>query len=92
MLKIMESLRLHQSNYLITGDELWLHIDNATPYNSQISMAKIDELGFMHVAQPPYSPDIVRGLLPFRAFSREVQQILDEIANAFMAKSVAPKQ
>jgi histone-lysine N-methyltransferase SETMAR len=35
-----------------------LHIDNAKPHNSQLSIQKIKEYGFIRVPQPPYSPDL----------------------------------
>jgi hypothetical protein len=33
-----------------------LHIDNATLHTSKMSTEKIEELGFILVLQPPYSP------------------------------------
>jgi hypothetical protein len=33
-----------------------LHVDNAKPYNSKMSIEKIEQLGFILVPQPPYSP------------------------------------
>jgi hypothetical protein len=33
-----------------------LHIDNAKPHNSEISLSKTDEMGFIRVPQPLYSP------------------------------------
>jgi hypothetical protein len=33
-----------------------LHVDNAKPQTSKMSSEKIEELGFILVPQPPYSP------------------------------------
>jgi hypothetical protein len=35
-----------------------LHIGNATPHTSKMSIEKIEELGFILVLQPPYSPPL----------------------------------
>jgi histone-lysine N-methyltransferase SETMAR len=35
-----------------------LHVDNAKPDTSKMSIQKIEELSFILVPQPPYSPDI----------------------------------
>jgi hypothetical protein len=35
-----------------------LHIDNAKPHTSKMSIEKIEELGFILVPQPPYSPNL----------------------------------
>jgi histone-lysine N-methyltransferase SETMAR len=35
-----------------------LHVDNAKPHTSKMSIEKIKELGFILVPQPPYSPDL----------------------------------
>jgi histone-lysine N-methyltransferase SETMAR len=35
-----------------------LHVDNAKPYTSKMSIEKIEELGFILVPQPPHSPDL----------------------------------
>jgi histone-lysine N-methyltransferase SETMAR len=35
-----------------------LHIDNAKSHNSRVSIRKTEEYGFIHVPQPPYSPDL----------------------------------
>jgi histone-lysine N-methyltransferase SETMAR len=35
-----------------------LHVDNTKPHTSKMSMEKIEELGFIMVPQPPYSPDL----------------------------------
>jgi hypothetical protein len=35
-----------------------LHIDNAKPNNSRLSLRKIEEYGFIRVPQPLYSPDL----------------------------------
>jgi histone-lysine N-methyltransferase SETMAR len=35
-----------------------LHIDNAQPHTSKISIEKMEELGFILVPQPPHSPDL----------------------------------
>jgi transposase len=35
-----------------------LHVDNAKPHTSIMSIEKIEELGFILVPQPPYSPDL----------------------------------
>jgi histone-lysine N-methyltransferase SETMAR len=34
-----------------------LHVDNAKPHTSKMSIEKIEELGFILVLHPPYSPD-----------------------------------
>jgi hypothetical protein len=34
-----------------------LHVDKGKPYTSKMSVEKIEELGFILVPQPPYSPD-----------------------------------
>jgi hypothetical protein len=34
-----------------------LHIDNAKPHNSRLSLQKIED-GFIRVPQPPHSPDL----------------------------------
>jgi histone-lysine N-methyltransferase SETMAR len=34
-----------------------LHVDNARPHTSKMSIEKIEDLGFILVPQPPYSPD-----------------------------------
>jgi histone-lysine N-methyltransferase SETMAR len=35
-----------------------LHINNVKPHTSKMSIEKIEELGFILVPQPPYSPDL----------------------------------
>jgi hypothetical protein len=35
-----------------------LHVDNAKPHNSKMSIERIEGLGFILVPQPPYSPDL----------------------------------
>jgi hypothetical protein len=35
-----------------------LHIDDANPHNSDISLSKTDEMACIQVPQPPYSPDL----------------------------------
>jgi hypothetical protein len=35
-----------------------LHIDNAKPHNSRLSLQKIEEYGFILVPQRPHSPDL----------------------------------
>jgi hypothetical protein len=35
-----------------------LHVDNAKPQTSKMSIEKIEELGFVLLPQPPYSPDL----------------------------------
>jgi transposase len=35
-----------------------LHVNNAKRHTSKMSIEKIEELGFIMVPQPPYSPDI----------------------------------
>jgi histone-lysine N-methyltransferase SETMAR len=35
-----------------------LHVDNAKPHTSRMSIEKIEELGFITVPQPLYSPDL----------------------------------
>jgi histone-lysine N-methyltransferase SETMAR len=37
---------------------LHFHIDNAKPHTSKMSIEKIEELGFILVPQPLYSPDL----------------------------------
>jgi hypothetical protein len=34
------------------------HVDNAKPHTSKMSKEKIEELGFILMPQPPYSPDL----------------------------------
>jgi hypothetical protein len=34
------------------------HIDNAKPHNSRLSIQKMEEYGFIHMPQPPDSPDL----------------------------------
>jgi histone-lysine N-methyltransferase SETMAR len=36
----------------------YLHVDNAKPKSSKISIEKIEELGFILLHRPPYSPDL----------------------------------
>jgi hypothetical protein len=36
----------------------WIHIDDAKPHNSGLSLRKTEELGFTWLPQPPYSPDL----------------------------------
>jgi hypothetical protein len=50
-------------NLSVTGPKLKatatrLHIDNAKPHNSRLSLQKIEEYGFIRMPQPPYSPDL----------------------------------
>jgi transposase len=62
-----------------------LHVDNAKRYTSEMSIEKIEELGFILVPQPPYSPDIapcdyfmlgyVKQHLEGKHFTREDQVI-----------------
>jgi hypothetical protein len=35
-----------------------LHVDNAKPHTSRISIEKIEELSLILVPQPPHSPDL----------------------------------
>jgi hypothetical protein len=35
-----------------------LHVDNAKPHTSKISIEKIEALRFIVVPRPPYSPDV----------------------------------
>jgi histone-lysine N-methyltransferase SETMAR len=35
-----------------------LHVDNARPHTSKMSIEKIEKLDFILVPQPPYSPDL----------------------------------
>jgi histone-lysine N-methyltransferase SETMAR len=35
-----------------------LHVDNAKPHASKMSIEKIEQLSFILVPQPPYSPDL----------------------------------
>jgi hypothetical protein len=35
-----------------------VHVDNAKPHTSKMSIEKIEELGFILVHQPPYFPDL----------------------------------
>jgi hypothetical protein len=35
-----------------------LHVGDAKPHTSKMSIEKIEELGFILVPQPPYSPDL----------------------------------
>jgi hypothetical protein len=38
--------------------DYWIYIDNAKSHNSALSLQKTEELGFIRLAQPPYSPDL----------------------------------
>jgi hypothetical protein len=35
-----------------------VHVDNAKPDSSDISLSKSDEMGFFRIPQPRYSPDL----------------------------------
>jgi hypothetical protein len=37
-----------------------LHVDNAKPHTSKMSIEKIEELAFILEPQPPYSPDLAQ--------------------------------
>jgi transposase len=72
-----------------------LHVDNAKPHTSKMSIEKIEELGFILVPQSPYSPDLApcdfflfcypRQHLEGKHFTREdqviavVREIFDKI-------------
>jgi transposase len=38
-----------------------VHVDNAKPHTSKMSIEKIEELGFILAPQPPCSPDVAPG-------------------------------
>jgi hypothetical protein len=72
-----------------------LHINNAKPHNSRLSLQKIEEYGFIRVPQPPHSPSLAPcGFLSFgylksqlegktffdeNSLKPEVEQLLREI-------------
>jgi histone-lysine N-methyltransferase SETMAR len=72
-----------------------LHLENAKPHNSWLSIEKMEESGFIRVRQPPYSPDLAPcdfflfGCLEFQledktffdedSMKQEVRRILMEI-------------
>jgi histone-lysine N-methyltransferase SETMAR len=53
---IVENLSVARPKLKATAAHL--HIDNAKPHNSRLSLQKIEEYGFIRVPQPPYSPDL----------------------------------
>jgi hypothetical protein len=73
-----------------------LHVDNAKRHTSKMSIEKMEELGFILVPQPPYSPDItpcdfflfgyLKQHLEGKYFAREdqviaaVMQVFDKIS------------
>jgi hypothetical protein len=62
-----------------------IHVDNAKPHTYKMSIEKIEELGFILVPQPPYSPDLalcdfslfgyLKQYLEGKHFTREDQAI-----------------
>jgi transposase len=51
-----------------------LHVDNAKPHTSKMSIERIEELGFIQVPQPPYSPDLAqRDFLLFGYLKRHLE-------------------
>jgi histone-lysine N-methyltransferase SETMAR len=42
----------------VDTSQIFFHQDNARPHTSQQTLAKIEELGWTKINQPPYSPDI----------------------------------
>jgi histone-lysine N-methyltransferase SETMAR len=75
-----------------------LHVDNAKPHTSKMSIERIGELGFILVPQPPYSPDLapcdfflfgyLKPHLEGKCFAKEdqviaaIREVFDKIANA----------
>jgi histone-lysine N-methyltransferase SETMAR len=53
---ILENLSVARPKLKTTAANL--HINNAKPHNSRLSLQKIEEYGFVRVPQPPYSPDL----------------------------------
>jgi histone-lysine N-methyltransferase SETMAR len=53
---IVENLSVARPKLKATAPHL--HIENAKPHNSRSSLQKIEEYGFIHVPQSPYSPDL----------------------------------
>jgi hypothetical protein len=54
----------------------WIHIDNAKPHNSGLSLRKKEELGFTRLPQPPYSPDLAHcDFFLFGYLKKELQGI-----------------
>jgi hypothetical protein len=52
---IIENLSVARPKLKATAAHL--HIDNAKPHNSRLSLQKIEEYGFIRVPQPSYLPD-----------------------------------
>jgi histone-lysine N-methyltransferase SETMAR len=62
-----------------------LHVDNTKPHTSRMSIERIEELGFIMLPQPPYSPDLapcdfflfgyLKQHLEGKHFTREYQAI-----------------
>ena len=48
----------HTHTKLFTKHQLILHLDNARPHISKITLSKINELGWKRMEYPPYSPEI----------------------------------
>jgi hypothetical protein len=53
---VVKNLSVARSKLKATAAHL--HLDNAKPHNSQLSLQKIEEYGFIRVPQPPDSPDL----------------------------------
>jgi histone-lysine N-methyltransferase SETMAR len=53
---IVENLSIARPKLKTTAAHL--HIDNAKPHNSWLSLQKIEEYGFIRMPQPPYPPDL----------------------------------
>jgi hypothetical protein len=54
LLSIEKKLAECRPKLLTTAAQV--HVDSAKPHTSKMSIAKIEELGFILVPQPPYSP------------------------------------
>jgi hypothetical protein len=53
---IIENLSVARPKLKATAARL--HIDNAKPHNSRLSLQKIEEYGFIRVRHPPHLPDL----------------------------------
>jgi histone-lysine N-methyltransferase SETMAR len=51
-------MNLAQRRPKLRATGVHLHMDNAKSHRSKTSVQKIDEMGFVLVSHPPYSPDI----------------------------------
>jgi histone-lysine N-methyltransferase SETMAR len=72
-----------------------LHVDKAKPITSKMSIEKIEDLGFILVPQPPYSPDLapcdfflfcyLKQHMERKYFTRETKELLR--SRRFLTKS-----